>query len=48
MTGLTVERNRIVVDIAGLEDWEIEALREEIEKILELHRRHRRFREGRV
>ena len=46
MTGLTVEKDRIVVDIAGLEDWEIEALREEIEKMLTLHRRHGRFREG--
>ncbi len=38
MTGLTVEKNRIVVDISEMEDWEVEALQEEIAKMLKLHK----------
>ena len=43
MTKLIVKKDRMIVQTDELEDWEVKALREEIEKILSLHERHKKW-----
>ena len=45
MTSITVEKKRIVVDISEMENWEVEALREEIEKMMKLHELNKKVKE---
>ena len=48
MTGLTVEKKRIVIKIEDMEDWEVKALQEEIAKMLKLHEMNRKIKEGEI